>query len=166
MCCTLTVPLPRITPMTSNRNVSPGFSKREIQTLADRLSSRCLRQLTALTGPPKSSDARVFTSTKATARPAPSRRVATRSMSRRPFRKRRSAISQPCTMSQRAATCSPLRPIACRASDIRGNVGQVRMVGASSRVVCKRSRSLEHLQVDGHGVPPVWRRSNDKMRRI
>ena len=75
----------------------PGFSKRDIQTFAERLSSRCFFQLTALTGPPKSSDARVFTSTNATVRPVPPRSalVATRSMSRRPFLKRRSAISQP-----------------------------------------------------------------------
>src|ERR1700680_3888942 len=62
-----------MTPITSNRKVSPGFSKRDIQTFADRLSSRCFRQLTALTGPPKSSEARVFTSTNATFRPDPSR---------------------------------------------------------------------------------------------
>src|SRR6478672_10229676 len=53
MCCTRTFSGSRITPMTSNRYVSPGLWNRDIQTFADRLSSRCFRQLTAATGPPK-----------------------------------------------------------------------------------------------------------------
>ena len=42
-CWTRTFSASRMTPITSNRKVSPGFSKREIQTLADRLSSRRAR---------------------------------------------------------------------------------------------------------------------------
>jgi hypothetical protein len=49
-----------------------GLLETRHPNLGGRLSSRCLRQLTALTGPPKSAEARVFISSNATVRVSPS----------------------------------------------------------------------------------------------